>query len=378
MRLFACQNCSQMLFFENQHCEHCKRKLGYLPVASELTVVDPKGSNWLPRVDSSSEYVFCDNARYNACNWLVKADLADKVCMACRHNRVVPDLSVPENLDRWRKIEFAKHHLFYTLIKLGLPLANRVDDPENGLAFDFLTEMPNETAPVLTGHDHGLITLNIAEADDGAREQLRQQMGEPYRTLLGHFRHEVGHYFWDVLVDRGGKLEEYRAVFGDERPDYGEALKKHYADGAPPNWQQNFVSSYATAHSWEDFAETWAHYLHIVDTLEMAGSFGLRVSPTVETSLETEADLDDTITDSEDINALISAWLPVTLAVNSLNRCMGQPDLYPFVISETVVTKLGFIHDLVRGKLKPVKQRSSQDLETVMETEASRTAGAPA
>jgi hypothetical protein len=373
MRLFVCQNCAQMLFFENELCEHCKRKLGYLPVEADLTVVDPKGSNWLPRLDGSHEYRFCDNAQYNACNWLVRSDSSEITCTACRHNRVVPDLSVPKNLQRWRKIEFAKHHLFYTLMKLGLPLANRVEDPENGLAFDFLTETPNEATPILTGHDHGLITLNIAEADDGAREQLRQQMGEPYRTLLGHFRHEVGHYFWDVLVDRGGKLKEYRAVFGDERPDYGEALKKHYADGAPLDWQQNFVSSYATAHSWEDFAETWAHYLHIVDTLEMAGSFGLRVSPTVETSLEAEADLDDTISDAENIDALIAAWLPVTLAVNSLNRCMGQPDLYPFVISGTVITKLGFIHDLIRGKLKPLKKRISKETETSTPTEASQT-----
>jgi hypothetical protein len=356
MRLFVCQNCAQMLFFENSICERCKQSLGYLPTKSELSVLDPKGEKWLPRVDKGSEYKLCINASHGACNWLVRADAAESLCAACTHNRVVPDLTVPQNLQRWRKIELAKHHLFYTLIKLNLPLVSRLEDPENGLAFDFLTETPTEPSPT-TGHENGLITLDIAEADDAKREQLRQKMGEPYRTLVGHFRHEIGHYFWDVLVDRGGKLEEYRAIFGDERPDYGEALKRHYADGPPADWQTNFVSSYATSHSWEDFAETWAHYLHIIDTLEMAGSFGLRVSPTVETSVEAEADLDDKVSDSKTIDALMAAWLPVTLAVNSLNRCMGQPDLYPFVISGTIITKLGFIHDLIRGKLKPVQRR---------------------
>jgi hypothetical protein len=359
MRIFACQNCAQMLFFENSICERCKRSLGYLPARSELSVLDPKGDNWLPRVDNRSEYKVCGNARYLACNWLLPADAAESLCAACTHNRVVPDLTVSKNLERWRKIELAKHHLFYTLMKLGLPLVSRLEDPDNGLAFDFLTETPTERSPV-TGHENGLITLNIAEADDAKREQLRQKMGEPYRTLLGHFRHEIGHYFWDVLVDRGGKLEECRALFGDERPDYSEALKKHYADGPPLNWQENFVSSYATSHAWEDFAETWAHYLHIIDTLEMAGSFGLGVSPLVETSAQAEADLDERVFDSKNVDALIAAWLPVTLAVNSLNRCMGQPDLYPFVITGTIIKKLGFIHDLVRGKLDPVQRRRNE------------------
>jgi hypothetical protein len=91
--------------------------------------------------------------------------------------------------------------------------------------------------------------------------------------LLGHFRHEVGHYFWDRLVATDPhQLEEFRVLFGDDRQDYGEALKRHYDEGAPANWQDTYISMYATMHPWEDFAETWAHYLHIVDTLETAGA----------------------------------------------------------------------------------------------------------
>jgi hypothetical protein len=360
MKLFSCQNCSQMLYFENDHCEHCKKQLGYIPETATLAVVEPDGTERRAFAEPDQRYRFCDNAAFGACNWLIHAGSDATLCAACRHNRVVPDLSIEENVRRWRKIEFAKHRLFYTLMRLGLPLANRSDEPETGLAFDFLAETPSQSEPVMTGHDNGVITLNLAEADDGYREQLRQRMGEPYRTLLGHFRHEVGHYFWDVLVDRGGRLEAFRACFGDERPDYGEALKHYYAAGPAANWQENFVSAYASSHPWEDFAETWAHYLHIVDTLEMAGAFGMRIRPTIEVSAEAEAELDETAAEADDIHALIDAWLPVTFAVNSLNRCMGQPDLYPFVLSEPVIGKLGFIHGLVRGEIRkdspPVSQ----------------------
>ncbi len=351
MKLFACQNCSHMLFFYNDHCERCKHQLGYIPALTTLSAIETDGAVWRALAAPQGGYRACANAAYGACNWLIDADCDEPLCTACRHNRLVPDLSIEENVVRWRKIELAKHHLFYTLLRLGLNLANRADEPETGLAFDFLTETPAQTAPVMTGHEHGIITLNLVEADDGLREQLRQQMGEPYRTLLGHFRHEVGHYFWDVLVDRGGRLTAFRACFGDERPDYEDALKSYYATGPVANWQKNFVSAYSSSHPWEDFAETWAHYLHIVDTLEMAGAFGLRIRPSVEVSAEAAAELDATSADADDIHRLIDAWLPVTFAVNSLNRCMGQPDLYPFVLSEAVIAKLGFIHDLVRGRV---------------------------
>jgi hypothetical protein len=174
-------------------------------------------------------------------------------------------------------------------------------------------------------------------------------MAEPYGTLLGHFRHEVGHYYWERLVRDGPWLEWFRRMFGDERQDYGACLERHHSEGPPPDWQERFVSAYASAHPWEDFAETWAHYLHIVDTLEMAASFGLKVAPKVARTDDLDADIDFDPYRVESIQTLVEAWLPVTFAVNSLNRCMGAPDLYPFVLSPPAIRKLGFVHALVRG-----------------------------
>ncbi len=280
-------------------------------------------------------------------------------CAACRHNRIIPDLSDAENLTRWRRLETAKHHLFYTLTNLGLPLRTRLEDPEYGLGFDFLPDRRNTdgtTTPVLTGHDNGLITINVAEADDAERERRRTAMGEPYRTLLGHFRHEIGHYVWDRLVGADpATLNRFRALFGDERADYGAALERHYADGPPADWQSRFVSGYAAAHPWEDFAETWAHYLHIVDTLESARAFGLRIRPRVREGAALTAEVDFNPHKARCIEDLIDAWLPLTYAVNSLNRSMGQPDFYPFILSPAAIEKLGFMNGLVRA-LQPWPQ----------------------
>ena len=202
-----------------------------------------------------------------------------------------------------------------------------------------------------TGHDHGKITIALIEANDAEREKRRVAMGEPYRTLLGHFRHEVGHHYWDVLVRDGGKLELCRAVFGDERQDYGEALKRHYDQGAPPGWQEHFVSRYATTHPWEDFAETWAHHLHIVDTLEMVQASGMSVRPLVDRTGDHTAAVNFDPYQAGSIEQIIGAWLPFVFAMNNVSRAMGEHDLYPFVIAPAVVQKLGFMHDLVHGRL---------------------------
>jgi hypothetical protein len=350
MRLFICQHCRNLLYFENRTCEACGHRLGYMPRRGLLTALEPKGDGWETIAKPKAAVRFCANAEFDACNWLVPADAPDPFCAACRHNRTIPDLSVPANLEGWRKLELAMHRLFYTLLKLRLPLADRRANPEHGLVFDILADPPAQQGPkVLTGHDDGLITLALTEADDAEREQRRQQMGEPYRTLLGHLRHEVGHYFWDVLVRDAGKLEQCRAMFGDDSLDYEEALKVHYAKGAPADWQNSFISEYATTHPWEDFAETWAHYLHIVDTLETATAFGVQVAPELDETGELQADGHLDPYKEPDIERLISDWLPLTFAVNNLNRSMGQPDLYPFILSKPAIAKLGFIHDLVRN-----------------------------
>ena len=351
MRLFRCQACDQVLYFENTRCEKCGHSLGFLPESACLSALEPEGEGWRPLAAPKQIRRFCANAEYQACNWMVQEGTNDILCAACRHNRTIPDLTVAENLPPWRRIQDAQHRLVYTLQRLRLPLSTKVEDPEHGLTFDVLADPPGGAGPkVMTGHDEGLITLALAEADDAERERRRTAMGEPYRTLLGHVRHESGHHYWNLLVRDGGLLEECRAVFGDDSRDYNEALQAYYARGAPPDWQNAFVSAYATAHPWEDFAETWAHYLHIVDTLEMGGSFGLRVQPKVARSDDLTAEIDFDPYRVETIEQLVRAWLPLTFAANSLNRCMGSPDLYPFVLSPPAIEKLGFVHRLVHGK----------------------------
>jgi hypothetical protein len=353
MLIFKCQCCGQLLYFENCVCERCSHRLGYLPEASDLSAVEPQPGGWWRALASPDRlYRFCANADVFACNWLVPAESVESYCIACRHNRTIPDLTSAENLKSWRKFESAKHSLFYSLMRFKLPLANRIDDPAGGLVFDFLAESAAAGLPeVLTGHDEGVITINLREADDVQREQLRTAMGETYRTLVGHVRHESGHYYWDKLVRDAGRREPFRQVFGDERADYDDALKRHYASGPPPGWQECYISGYASTHPWEDFAETWAHYLHIVDTIEMASAFGIRIEPTLGFSAELGAMLNFDPYQSGEIDQLINAWLPLALSVNSINRCMGEPDLYPFILSSSVISKIGFVHQLIHQSL---------------------------
>jgi hypothetical protein len=351
MKLFECQNCGHPLYFENTKCESCGLRLGYLPARGTITALEPDKADamlWRALAAPKDRYRFCANAQHDVCNWLILSETAEQFCLACRHNRMIPDLSVAENLVHWRMIEIAKHRLFYTLLKLRLPLTTKNEDPD-GLAFDFIAAPAGPAAPVMTGHANGLITLNLAEADDAERERQRRQMGEPYRTLLGHFRHEIAHYYWSRLIAESDRLQEFRDVFGDERKDYAAALQQHYADGPPADWPTHFVSAYASSHAWEDFAETWAHYFHMVDTLETAAAFGLSVRPRVSRGAEIATKIDFDAHHAE-MERIIEAWLPLTFAVNSINRSMGLPDLYPFVLAPTVIAKLTFVHDRIRAQ----------------------------
>ena len=358
MKLFQCQNCGQVLYFENTACLNCGFSLGYLPGEDRMAAVEADGPLWravAPQGQTEAEtrrWRFCRNWELSACNWMVPAEdsqEADAYCTACQHNRTVPDLSDPDRHARWQRIEAAKRRLIYTLMRLGLPRPHPgTGDPEP-LIFDFLDDGPNGDKKVMTGHDRGIVTLSLAEADDSAREKTRSEMGEAYRTLLGHFRHEIGHYYWDRLVREGGALEAFRAMFGDERADYTAALERHYRDGPPAGWENAYVSAYATMHPWEDWAETWAHYLHMVDTLETASTLRISVEPAMAGSgnLWTEIDFDPYA--PRDAERLLSAWMPLTVALNMLNRSMGQRDLYPFSLPDQVQRKIAFVHDLVAG-----------------------------
>src|SRR5882757_4097894 len=350
MKLFECQNCGHPLYFENTTCESCGLRLGYLPEQEVVTALEAADGAWRALAVPGGRYRLCANADHNVCNWLVASDHPEMFCAACRHNRVIPDISIAENLQHWRMIEVAKHRLFYSLLRLRLPLTTRPDDP-NGLAFDFLSSPTSGFVvgpPIVIGHVSGLITLNAAEADDSERERQRKSMGEPYRTLLGHFRHEIAHYYWDRLVANTPAIDEFRRLFGDERNDYSSALQRYYVSGPVPHWHEHFVTAYASAHPWEDFAETWAHYFHMVDTLETAFAFGLRLRPRVAkgADLSTAVDFDPYVSE---MDRIIDAWLPLTFAANSLNRSMGQPDLYPFVLAPPAIWKLAFVHDRIHA-----------------------------
>lgn len=349
MRLFQCQACRNIVYFENNACEKCGRRLAFLPEREELSALERSGDAWLPLFQPEGKpRRFCANAGHDVCNWLTPPDTESLYCLACRHNGVIPDLSSPANLGAWRRMEFAKHRLIYSLMRWKLPLQDRTCDTRHGLVFNFPADPPAGRGPkVMTEHESGVVTVALTEADDLEREKRRNQMHEPYRTLLGHLRHEVGHHYWDLLVRDGGKLEACRSVFGDDSRDYQAAVDRHYAEGAPPDWQEHFVSSYAATHPWEDFAETWAHYLHIVDTLEMASSFGMEIRPSCDDAGAHSARIDFDPYESKDFRQIIDTWLPFVFAMNSVGRTMGQGDLYPFILAPAVVRKLDFVHGLV-------------------------------
>jgi len=356
MKLFACDGCGATVYFENDHCGTCGRDLGFRSSSGRiLALAQNEGGGLAPAADGT-EYRRCANHQVGGCNWLLPADSDEDYCLACRLNRTVPDLSNAEHCRLWRVLEAGKRRLLYGVLRLGLPLIPKSEDPARGLAFDFLADGFTgfqEGPQVMTGHAQGLITINIAEADPARREEFRQSMAEPYRTVLGHFRHEIGHYYWERLVRDTPWLEDFRRLFGDETVDYGTALQNHYQFGPTQDWQDRHVSAYASSHPWEDFAETWAHYLHMVDTLDTAYAFGLRLRPRHEGIPDPATAADFAPYREDRLERLWETWLPLTFAVNSLNRSMGQPDLYPFVLSPTALEKMDFVHRLIRQSALP-------------------------
>ena len=349
MKLFNCTHCAQMVYFENDFCERCAYPLGLDVEQLQIVALEKHGEQTYTQHGQTNQatYTYCANHAYQACNWLVPTSSNEPYCRACTLNRTIPKLNEPEHIARWQALETGKHRLVFSLLQMGLPVISKTENSETGLAFDFLADPQNPKAEkVMTGHDNGLITINIKEADDVEREMARKNMDEVYRTVLGHFRHEVGHYYWDRLIaDSPSLLAECRKLFGDERADYSEALQKHYAEGPPIDWRQHYISAYATTHPWEDWAETWAHYLHIVDTLETASAFGLRVRPQASSITDnlTAAITEDPY-QAENFEDIMRQWLPLSLALNSLNRSMGLRDVYPFVVTPSVIEKLTFIH----------------------------------
>lgn len=340
MQAFHCSVCGQLLFFDNSSCLQCGSSLGFDVGDRRLVALSPSADDpsLVVRSDGApGSFRRCANQLVARCNWLVPADGSDALCGSCRLTSVRPNDSERDAMVAFADAEAAKRRLIDQVLALGLPLIDRAVDPERGVTFELLS---SRGRAVTTGHQSGVITLDLSESDDAHREFVRQQLGEQYRTVLGHLRHEIAHYFWPLLVVEAGRVDEFRALFGDERQSYEAALDRHYRAPAASDWSTAHVSQYATVHPWEDWAETFAHYLHIRDGLETAEAFGIEVG---EPSWSAGHRAGSTV-GSSDTSGIIRRWLGLTLGLNAMSRSIGQSDLYPFVLSPVVVEKLDFVH----------------------------------
>jgi hypothetical protein len=348
MRVFTCDNCGQLVFFDNSKCLRCNSPLGYVHPKRDIVALTEVAPDHLVDLGNPvRSWQRCATEAVTGCNWLVPAG-TNALCESCVLTRTRPSDDDAEGMEELVRGEMAKRRLIFQLAELGLPVSPRDESAKKGLAFDLLSSAETK---VITGHDDGVISLDLAEADDEHREHLRQQLNEPYRTLLGHFRHEIGHYYWPILVDQPDVLEACRVLFGDDREDYGLAVKRHYESigDKDRSWTASHISSYATMHPYEDWAETFAHYLHILDTLQTADSFGLggtADSGTARRAHRTGAH--PTRPDgSASFGDVIDHWLELSYALNQINRSMGHEDLYPFVLAPTVIRKLAFVDHMV-------------------------------
>lgn len=336
MRDFNCPNCGQRLSFENSVCLNCNSALGFSLEEMALLVIAPPAESEHGGAVDESRYRLCANLHLAECNWLVQKSPVARLCASCELTRTRPGDDDTVAMARFATAEKAKRRLIAELYEMKLPVVGRDEDLQYGLAFDLLS---SQVEKVFTGHHNGVITLDLAEGDDVHREQLRISMDEPYRTLLGHFRHEVGHYYFYRLVGTSADYwQRVNELFGDPNADYQAALDRHYSQGAPDGWQDEYVSSYATMHPAEDWAETFAHYLHIRDTLDTAAAFGMAAA---------SATLGHKMLGPSGFDTMIGMWLPLAWALNMVNRSMGKDDLYPFVLPPAVLEKMRFIHTVI-------------------------------
>ncbi|MEW9796904.1 zinc-binding metallopeptidase family protein [Alteromonas sp. CYL-A6] len=344
MRNFNCA-CSNTVYFANTHCLSCQRQLGFISELGVLSSFDVSVEGLWYSTINNRVYRPCANyTHHHICNWMVDADDNNALCRSCRLTQVIPDLSRPNNLPLWFKMEQAKRRLLFTLMQLGLPIWDTIPGkPE--LRFQFLEDVTEDEfgqeltvkSTVMTGHNNGTITLNLKEAEDASRIMMRDKMNERYRTLVGHFRHESGHFYWDWLIRDSASLQSFRALFGDETLDYTQALARYYDQGPVSFWKDCWISAYASAHPWEDWAETWAHYLHIIDTLDTAAQYEVSVSG-----------LPFAFPTSTSFEKIYADWCRLTTILNALNRSMGLDDAYPFVIPTPALKKLEYVHSLIQ------------------------------
>ena len=331
MKRFSCR-CGEQVFFENTECLACGTVLGFDPAARDMLSPADHDGAWVTD-GQGRRFQHCRNRLdFHNCNWLVPEGDGDEWCAACRLNRTIPNLDRVGSRQRWAKLEQAKRRLVFGLLALGLPLEAPLVGFPGGLCFDFVEDRRSDPKAehqlMPTGHSGGVITINLIEADEVQRVWQRESSGERYRTLLGHFRHEAGHYYFELLVhDRW----RFTGLFGDPDLPYQQALDNHYADGPLVGWESDHISAYASAHPLEDWAETFAHYLHLRDTLETALLRGV-IPPR-------EGD--------ESIDGMLRRWDGLTVTLNELNRSLGLDDAYPFVVTPAVAEKLRFVHTAI-------------------------------
>lgn len=356
MKTFYCQQCQNQVFFDNTYCEQCQAALGYIVEQKTIGTfipIAPQLWRHLDPSDPAPDFKPCYNySAYQVCNWMIPVHDPEIYCPSCRLTAKIPDLSIVENQLYWGALEQAKRRFLYLTQQMHIFPRPKVNDQDRyGLQFNFL--IPLEHEPVMTGHANGVITLNASEANVVHRETTRINMGENYRTLLGHFRHESGHYYFDLLTYHHPEwLAQFRQLFGDEQQDYGQALQRYYEQGAPVDWRAAYISPYASAHPWEDWAETWAHYLHMMDTLDTAYHTGLRLEPN--RANDPVMRFQESPIGSQDFEQTLINWFSLSYSLNALNRSMGLGDAYPFTLSNHVLDKLRFIHkSLLQIALKP-------------------------
>jgi len=324
MKRFQC-GCGAPIFFDNHQCLQCGARVGF----------DPESMRMVP-VEQHADLAYCSNRDHGVCNWLQPAESEDNLCRACQFNRTIPNLDLPHNTERWAALERAKKRLFYSLYQLGLPMADGWQAGSQGLLFDFLDDARTqpETYPdtfITSGFAEGVITINVLEADDVARTAAQAELRERYRTLLGHFRHESGHYFWSLLSEDEKATSLFADLFGDANAEYRASLDRYYEQGPPVDWEQRYISAYASSHPLEDWAETWSHYLLMHDALETAHAHRLIDTPPLSSALVER----------------ISQWQAVSVGLNEMNQSVGREDAYPFVISAQVHNKLAYVDAMI-------------------------------
>ena len=331
MRIFQCPICGETLFFRNTSCS-CGAEVGYDPDRAAFT----------------TQFAPCANRPEIGCNWIAEGQ-GGRLCRACAMTEVIPDTFRAENLKHWAEAERAKRWVLANLARWGwFGPADLGPRP----VFRLLAEHTSAgEVPVTMGHADGVVTINVTEADPAERVRRRIELGEPLRTMIGHYRHELGHFFFERLKADPAFLDAFRQTFGDERADYGEALKRHYAQGAPTDWQERHVSAYSSAHPHEDWAECFAHLLHLADITDSFVASGLR-SPEAPGGPEYDPYAE------RDAEWLITVGAGLGIALNHINRSMGLPDIYPFVLTPPNRGKLAFVHRWMHDA-RPQETRAS-------------------